>query len=202
MTDTQAQEAARLADEVEANVLAVMNRQMTVGKMPVEPIIRLAQSARSQAARIAELDEQIAELRKSLQREIQRTHDRNVEIIELHGENKALRAELARMREPLSDERIEQLAKTIAPIGRAGYPTWEHAVCRAYEAERGIRRDCWCHQCRPVSLHDMRMVLCPDCGNKRCPKANDHSNACTGSNEPGQPGSAYPAHGITKTGGD
>jgi hypothetical protein len=37
----------------------------------------------------------------------------------------------------------------------------------------------------------MRMVLCPDCGNKRCPKANNHRNACTNSNEPGQPGSVY-----------
>ncbi|MBW6637227.1 hypothetical protein KXT41_25380 [Salmonella enterica subsp. enterica serovar Weltevreden] len=32
-----------------------------------------------------------------------------------------------------------------------------------------------------------------DCGNKRCPHANDHRNACTGSNEPGQEGSAYQA---------
>ncbi|HCJ3098410.1 TPA: DUF551 domain-containing protein [Klebsiella pneumoniae] len=38
----------------------------------------------------------------------------------------------------------------------------------------------------------MRFVVCPDCGNKRCPRANDHRNACTGSNEPGQEGSAYP----------
>ena len=52
---------------------------------------------------------------------------------------------------------------------------------------------CWCQTCRPITLTDLRMVLCPDCGNKRCPHANDHRNACTGSNEPGQPGSAYPA---------
>lgn len=53
--------------------------------------------------------------------------------------------------------------------------------------------DCWCRTCRPVVLNDMRFVVCPDCGNKRCPRANDHRNACTGSNEPGQEGSAYPA---------
>lgn len=35
------------------------------------------------------------------------------------------------------------------------------------------------------------MVLCPTCGNKRCPHATDHENACTNSNEPGQPGSIY-----------
>lgn len=52
--------------------------------------------------------------------------------------------------------------------------------------------DCWCRTCRPVTLNDMRFVVCPDCGNKRCPRANDHRNACTGSNEPGQEGSAYP----------
>lgn len=51
--------------------------------------------------------------------------------------------------------------------------------------------ECWCHTCRPVTMQDSRMVLCPSCGNKRCPRANHHDNACTGSNEPGQPGSAY-----------
>lgn len=53
--------------------------------------------------------------------------------------------------------------------------------------------DCWCRTCRPVAINDMRFVVCPDCGNKRCPRANDHRNACTGSNEPGQEGSAYPS---------
>lgn len=52
---------------------------------------------------------------------------------------------------------------------------------------------CWCHACRPVTFSDSRLVACPECGNKRCPHANDHRNACTGSNEPGQEGSAYPA---------
>lgn len=52
---------------------------------------------------------------------------------------------------------------------------------------------CWCLTCRPVAINDMRFVVCPDCGNKRCPRANDHRNACTGSNETGQEGSAYPA---------
>ncbi len=36
-----------------------------------------------------------------------------------------------------------------------------------------------------------RMILCPTCGNKRCPKASDHRLTCTRSNEPGQPGSVY-----------
>lgn len=58
----------------------------------------------------------------------------------------------------------------------------------------GREPQCWCLTCRPMLFEDpysIRMALCPACSNKRCPKANDHRNTCTGSNEPGQPGSAY-----------
>lgn len=64
---------------------------------------------------------------------------------------------------------------------------------------------CECHRCIEelplgkyiaafgfVPLSSMKMILCPVCGNKRCPHAADHDLPCTGSNEPGQPGSAYP----------
>lgn len=51
-----------------------------------------------------------------------------------------------------------------------------------------MSEQCWCATCRPVSFGDMRMVLCPVCGNKRCPHATDHRYACTGSNEVGQGG--------------
>ena len=49
-----------------------------------------------------------------------------------------------------------------------------------------------CHRC----YHENdalvnKMILCPQCGNKRCPKASDHRLDCTASNEPGQPGSVY-----------
>ncbi|HGG8857794.1 TPA: hypothetical protein ACJJWP_003474 [Enterobacter roggenkampii] len=73
-------------------------------------------------------------------------------------------------------------------------------VTPAFEAVRALLAgntpvipDCSCHTCRPVTFADSRFVVCPVCGNKRCPHANDHRNACTGSNEPGQEGSAYPA---------
>lgn len=80
---------------------------------------------------------------------------------------------------------------------------WLNAAPPAPAVHRGFGRQldrprtpaelaCWCHTCRPITMEDNRMVLCPICGNKRCPRANDHNNACTGSNEPGQPGSAYP----------
>lgn len=63
-----------------------------------------------------------------------------------------------------------------------------------------MKDDC-CLACRRVRLRDASfieqmtagMLVCPTCGNKRCPHATDHQLTCTGSNEPGQPGSAYPA---------
>jgi len=38
-----------------------------------------------------------------------------------------------------------------------------------------------------------RFIVCPECGNKRCPRGTDHRLDCTGSNEPGQPGSRFAA---------
>lgn len=65
-------------------------------------------------------------------------------------------------------------------------------ICAELSVNSPANPGCWCRTCRPVVLNDMRFVVCPDCGNKRCPRANDHRNACTGSNEPGQEGGAYP----------
>ena len=49
-----------------------------------------------------------------------------------------------------------------------------------------------CHRCfKENNAMVDRMILCPECGNKRCPRASDHRQQCTGSNEPGQPGSVY-----------
>lgn len=60
---------------------------------------------------------------------------------------------------------------------------------------------CECHRCVKeqnlgstvagifLPLSATKMILCPTCGNKRCPHASDHDLACTGSNEPGQAGS-------------
>lgn len=67
------------------------------------------------------------------------------------------------------------------------------------------KNQCECHQCIKdfnltvithsplceLPLSATKMILCPDCGNKRCPRATNHRNACTRSNEPGQEGSCY-----------
>ncbi len=59
--------------------------------------------------------------------------------------------------------------------------------------------NCYCYNCNKDYTEPgqhfpyvmSRMILCPTCGNKRCPHATDHSLACTNSNDPGQPGSRY-----------
>lgn len=60
---------------------------------------------------------------------------------------------------------------------------------------------CWCRTCETAALAHLKngpfhfaarnFIVCPKCGNKRCPRANHHDNACTGSNELGQPGSEW-----------
>lgn len=62
--------------------------------------------------------------------------------------------------------------------------------------------ECWCLRCarergdKPSASIGLRfdsgpMIVCSTCGNKRCPRAADHRNACTNSNAPGQAGSEY-----------
>ena len=59
--------------------------------------------------------------------------------------------------------------------------------------------NCWCYNCLDKLLDPVtmlpptmsRFIVCPSCGNKRCPRATDHRLECTNSNEPGQAGSRY-----------
>lgn len=43
----------------------------------------------------------------------------------------------------------------------------------------------------PLAKLQLGYVVCPTCGNKRCPKATNHAHYCTGSNDVGQAGSIY-----------
>lgn len=54
---------------------------------------------------------------------------------------------------------------------------------------------CNCEACKPQAElftgEQMRMIVCSICGNKRCPHATNHQNACTNSNAIGQVGSSW-----------
>jgi len=46
-----------------------------------------------------------------------------------------------------------------------------------------------CEQCRrDAKAIPTYMIVCPDCGNKRCPQAMNHKYKCTSSNDVGQVG--------------
>ena len=69
-----------------------------------------------------------------------------------------------------------------------------------YTAPREFSDGCGnCHAClvgvmeNNMPVTSQRMIVCSDCGNKRCPKASNHRHKCTGSNEVGQYGSIYTA---------
>lgn len=54
-----------------------------------------------------------------------------------------------------------------------------------------------CEQCRQdAGAMRSYMILCPTCGNKRCPKAQNHIYKCTGSNAVGQVGVLAVGHRI------
>jgi hypothetical protein len=62
-----------------------------------------------------------------------------------------------------------------------------------------FKKDCGCYKCQnqlidpntswPLTMS--KFIVCPICGNKRCPRATDHTLVCTNSNNPGQSGSRY-----------
>ncbi|MDM3455715.1 hypothetical protein [Citrobacter sp. Cb028] len=99
-------------------------------------------------------------------------------------------------REPVVPDECKESPTYVKALTKEGAYIYGFNACRAAMLQAGnspATPDCWCRTCRPVTMSDMRFVVCPDCGNKRCPHANDHQNACARSNDPGQIGSAYPA---------
>lgn len=74
-------------------------------------------------------------------------------------------------------------------VAAVSYPQCGCMACRyAYDRvhpPEGMNAEFWSTGVSAV------MVLCPDCGNKRCPHASHHIWPCSGSNEAGQLGSDY-----------
>jgi len=81
------------------------------------------------------------------------------------------------------------------------------------DSEKGWRLDpsCFCYRCASAydRLHPpphifggkaSAFIVCPTCSNKRCPRATDHTLACTGSNTGGQPGSRFALPAPPETG--
>jgi len=98
------------------------------------------------------------------------------------------------------DEALKLALEALQNIDRAmPFPVAKLAIkeCKAALEAKDESVACWCHKCNENELVNgipfamTRMILCPNCGNKRCPKASDHTLQCTNSNEPNQEGSVY-----------
>lgn len=95
-------------------------------------------------------------------------------------------------RQHLREELMDALLYSLAEQRTAPPMTWDDSLVETLLAMAQPRKPaCWCNACHRATITNIRMVLCPTCGNKRCPHANDHRNACTGSNAVGQPGSSW-----------
>lgn len=73
-------------------------------------------------------------------------------------------------------------------FGRSTGPNIQTSPFRQVAEASAVEPVCWCRQCDETPPFRRSMILCPTCGNKRCPKASWHGYQCTGSNEPGQLG--------------
>ncbi|MDC4196686.1 hypothetical protein LQZ39_19350 [Enterobacter cloacae complex sp. RIVM_C039474] len=115
-----------------------------------------------------------------------------------HAQEKRLFKLAQRIKGPSFDKYAYSPSQAIDVLESAIFGERKDEDCRAAmlqgaDGNSPVIPDCSCGTCRPVTFTDSRFVVCSECGNKRCPHAIDHRNACTGSNEPGQEGSAYPA---------
>lgn len=67
----------------------------------------------------------------------------------------------------------------------------DYEVGTLEQAEEFAKKRCYCYNCATPMKRMTTFIVCPECGNKRCPHATDHSLECTNSNEPGQKGSRF-----------
>lgn len=83
------------------------------------------------------------------------------------------------------DQRVSQHVDLQHVELDSALPDQDHCGCFTCVKERGAE------SIEGMPETSTRMIVCDQCGNKRCPRATNHIYACTFSNEPGQPGSRF-----------
>lgn len=93
---------------------------------------------------------------------------------------------------PLPVDELTKHAKTL-PCGALTKQHGSHLLFITPDFAKVM--GCWCCDCESLVIDELErfdirqfgiFIVCRDCGNKRCPRAGHHDNACTRSNEPGQ----------------
>lgn len=113
-------------------------------------------------------------------------------------------ADSAARRLQMLDEDAAKAPAAPTPINAIDFRRTEQWPDESRRVEQAELDGCECHRCireknlkapgpLGIPLSSAKMILCPECGNKRCPKASDHRNNCTDSNDPGQLGSLWEA---------
>lgn len=81
-------------------------------------------------------------------------------------------------------QRMQAIADEVA--------AWPHVVKEIFGVKkRNCCRRHWIEDAGQDGRHTMHLMVCKQCGNKRCPKATHCDLKCTGSNAGGQAGSVF-----------
>lgn len=102
-------------------------------------------------------------------------------------------------------ERLENLIERLKTVltdfpGRtAEQLQTQQSQLSAHIAANDWGNSCGCRKClkdkndsaTKMPFPNALFIVCPKCGNKRCPHASDHDFECTNSNESGQKGSVF-----------
>ncbi len=119
------------------------------------------------------------------QGEIRELRDR---LVKVEAEHEALKkaisdAEPVAWRDPTNSDPGQAVTFSNSKAAK-----WPHIYSQPIYTLEGIRttpapaqRECWCEKCDLAQGNPFgrtRMSLCPECGDKRCPRAKHHDNAC------------------------
>jgi hypothetical protein len=98
-------------------------------------------------------------------------------------------------RDDLARIYAEHFGEDLTDLDDLDWQLFDRILAAGWVKATAATEQCPCYDCvSPTWVQwESHMVLCPDCGNKRCPHATFHGNACTGSNDPDQSGSRYTA---------
>jgi len=110
---------------------------------------------------------------------VQRIQELSQKNLELEGENFALKEQLQGiLNAELKKSELEEQSRRF------------HEEHRLLIENYGRNGACTCKMCNPKVV-GLIFIVCPICGNKRCPHASNHLYECTNSNSTGQEGSVY-----------
>lgn len=103
------------------------------------------------------------------------------ELRRLHARVQELEAQMAAIGAGGVEPLRRQAGPDLARLTARGAAAWAGVDPQALREGREIHQPaCWCETCDIAANSGLRsrMSLCPQCGDKRCPRAQQHDNPC------------------------